>query len=290
MPDDNSSASGPVDDIVVSPLTGSPIAPSNPNRLIDMLFQRLLLLLCLGVAGYSFVLFLIRFLQSWVQPLHPILLITPICSALILISVGVLTKQRVPDQASLDRAVSLVVVLLGVNLTIGSLWVKDPTRLFHFAPLLAVFGTFLRSRRLFYINLAALTATLALAWSWSPFPPESAGMALSIFVGAGILGVLAHLMMVALVQRVNRLLSRLMNARASIRSLESLIPICAHCKKMRNDLGYWEQVESYISSRTRTSFSHGICPECVKKLYPEYQKKVDEELRKMKEDNNDKQR
>ena len=50
-----------------------------------------------------------------------------------------------------------------------------------------------------------------------------------------------------------------------------LLPICASCKKIRNDNGYWEQVETYIKSRSNAEFTHGICPDCVRTLYPEYQ-------------------
>ena len=53
-----------------------------------------------------------------------------------------------------------------------------------------------------------------------------------------------------------------------IKALRGLIPICANCKQVRNDEGYWEQIESYIERNSDTTFTHGICPECTKKLYP----------------------
>jgi hypothetical protein len=48
------------------------------------------------------------------------------------------------------------------------------------------------------------------------------------------------------------------------------VPICASCKKIRDDKGYWNQVEKYVSEHSEAKFSHGICPECLKKLYPEF--------------------
>lgn len=54
-----------------------------------------------------------------------------------------------------------------------------------------------------------------------------------------------------------------------VRMLNELLPICASCKNVRNDKGYWEQVEKYFSDRTDVTFSHGICPDCLKKLYPD---------------------
>jgi hypothetical protein len=61
----------------------------------------------------------------------------------------------------------------------------------------------------------------------------------------------------------------LISAKEEIQSLRGFLPICAHCKKIRDDQGYWQQVEIYIEEHTGAEFTHGICPECMKKLYPE---------------------
>jgi PAS domain S-box-containing protein len=65
-----------------------------------------------------------------------------------------------------------------------------------------------------------------------------------------------------------RLIVELRQAVAEIRTLKGLIPICASCKKIRDDHGYWEQLESYLSRHSDAQFSHGICPDCETKLYP----------------------
>jgi DNA-binding NtrC family response regulator len=67
-----------------------------------------------------------------------------------------------------------------------------------------------------------------------------------------------------------RLISQLQEALAKVKQLSGLLPMCASCKKIRDDNGYWNQLEAYISDHSEADFSHGICPECVKKLYPEY--------------------
>jgi hypothetical protein len=54
-----------------------------------------------------------------------------------------------------------------------------------------------------------------------------------------------------------------------VKKLTGLLPICASCKKIRDDKGYWNQIELYIRDRSEVEFSHGICPECAKKLYPD---------------------
>lgn len=58
-------------------------------------------------------------------------------------------------------------------------------------------------------------------------------------------------------------------ALADIKQLKGMIPICANCKSIRDDEGYWRQLESYIRDHTDAEFSHGLCPTCISELYPE---------------------
>jgi PAS domain S-box-containing protein len=69
------------------------------------------------------------------------------------------------------------------------------------------------------------------------------------------------------------LITELQDAISKVRTLSGLLPICASCKKIRDDKGYWNQIESYISKNSNAEFSHGICPECAKRLYPDFYKK-----------------
>ena len=66
-----------------------------------------------------------------------------------------------------------------------------------------------------------------------------------------------------------QLILQLREALAQIKTMRGLLPICANCKKIRNDQGYWTQVEIYIAEHSDAEFTHGICPECLKSLYPE---------------------
>lgn len=68
------------------------------------------------------------------------------------------------------------------------------------------------------------------------------------------------------------LIRELQNTIAENKVLKGMIPICCNCKKIRDDKGYWEQLERYIQAHSRAVFSHGICPECIEKLYPEMDK------------------
>ncbi len=62
---------------------------------------------------------------------------------------------------------------------------------------------------------------------------------------------------------------KLRGALREIKHLQGILPICANCKKIRDDKGYWHQVESYIREHSLAEFSHSICPTCAKQLYPE---------------------
>ena len=63
-----------------------------------------------------------------------------------------------------------------------------------------------------------------------------------------------------------RLICELQAALAQVRTLRGLIPICAWCKKIRNDYGYWEQLEAYLKNHSAADFTHGMCPECAQRL------------------------
>ncbi len=59
-------------------------------------------------------------------------------------------------------------------------------------------------------------------------------------------------------------------AEREIQTLRNMLPICSFCKKIRNDKGYWEQIESYFKKHSTADFSHSVCPECIKKHYPDF--------------------
>ncbi len=71
-------------------------------------------------------------------------------------------------------------------------------------------------------------------------------------------------------RKVSERTAELEEALRKVRTLKGLIPICASCKKVRDDQGYWSQVEEYISTRSEADFTHGLCPDCLKRYYDEY--------------------
>jgi PAS domain S-box-containing protein len=99
-----------------------------------------------------------------------------------------------------------------------------------------------------------------------------AGAAARIYDARGnIVGAIESLRDITITKRSEqereRLIKDLQNALAKVRTLSGLLPICASCKNIRDDKGYWNQIETYISNHSEVAFSHGLCPGCMEKLY-----------------------
>ena len=77
-------------------------------------------------------------------------------------------------------------------------------------------------------------------------------------------------------EKTNR---ELQEAIGKVKTLSGLLPICASCKKVRDDQGYWSQIEDYVKQHSDADFSHSICPECMQKLYPEVYERIKEKKR-----------
>jgi len=83
---------------------------------------------------------------------------------------------------------------------------------------------------------------------------------------ASALEALARLVMNAM--ELRQVSAQLAAAVSDVKTLGGLLPICAHCKGIRNDQGYWQEVETYVRDHSEAEFSHGICPECARKYFP----------------------
>jgi len=79
----------------------------------------------------------------------------------------------------------------------------------------------------------------------------------------------AHLHFKGLRDRHKAVIAELQEALGAVKQLSGMIPICAHCKKIRNDSGYWQQVEEYIGGHTEALFTHGLCPDCIPIFFPD---------------------
>jgi PleD family two-component response regulator len=79
-----------------------------------------------------------------------------------------------------------------------------------------------------------------------------------------------HLMLRNLQKELQEKNVQLEEALANVKTLQQFLPICANCKKIRDDEGYWQDVEVYVRDHINVLFSHSICPDCLKALYPDY--------------------
>jgi phosphoserine phosphatase RsbU/P len=68
---------------------------------------------------------------------------------------------------------------------------------------------------------------------------------------------------------VNKVAVQKRELEKEVQTLKGILPICSFCKKIRNPIGEWESLESYITRRSEAEFSHGVCPDCCKTQYPE---------------------
>jgi len=80
-----------------------------------------------------------------------------------------------------------------------------------------------------------------------------------------------------------KVVQELSAALANVKTLSAMLPICSSCRKIRDDEGYWSQIEEYVRKHTDTEFTHGICPDCVRTLYPEMADTIEERLKKSKD-------
>jgi PAS domain S-box-containing protein len=75
-------------------------------------------------------------------------------------------------------------------------------------------------------------------------------------------------------QKRDKLIKKLNKAASEIKTLKGILPLCSYCKKIRDDEGYWEQVDTYIHENTNADISHGICPDCLKQHFPEHYEEI----------------
>ena len=109
------------------------------------------------------------------------------------------------------------------------------------------------------------------AFEVKPHFYQTAWFPLLLLLGGGGIAVMAYRIRIHRLQAHEReLQKRVDEAMARVKILSGLLPICGGCKKIRDDKGYWNQIETYIVQRADIEFSHGLCPDCIKRLYPDF--------------------
>ncbi|MDA8078257.1 MAG: hypothetical protein M0Z79_04895 [Nitrospiraceae bacterium] len=141
---------------------------------------------------------------------------------------------------------------------------------FYLIPIILVVWLAGRTSGLFMAALALITMSVTDYASGKVFS------SLFVEIWNGLVHLAFFVVIIILVSKLkadleerSRLIGELQDAMAEVKTLSGLLPICAWCKNIRDDDGYWNKVESYIAKHTEAEFTHGICPECARKVYPE---------------------
>ena len=94
--------------------------------------------------------------------------------------------------------------------------------------------------------------------------PSMHGMTFVVYFAGNILAIIGLIML-----NFKKIEIDLVTAQDEVKALQGIIPICMHCKMIRNDQGYWTQLEEYLTEHSEAQLSHGICEKCAKKYYPD---------------------
>lgn len=159
-----------------------------------------------------------------------------------------------------------------------------------------LFAFLLLGRRLGLPVTVLMLTSVAILFTWKyGFPPNAVSLLSVLHVTTLILGVAVfsyyHEVTRSETERAlardiaerrraekekEKLIRQLRHALAEVTTLSGLLPICSSCKKIRDDEGYWNQIEMYLQKHSGAQFSHGICPDCAQRLYPEIYRKSDD--------------
>ncbi|NWJ42353.1 MAG: hypothetical protein HXX12_15440 [Geothrix sp.] len=231
---------------------------------------------CLWLGHYFVMLTLFRLFYSRPDFLRRALALESLVALVLFYGVGLLIHRLVPRMGGLENVgLLLLAIALGNNVFLMA-WLPGEVQLVNFVLVQVVAGVTLRSTWRFVLA-QCLCVGLALAslahWvdpgllTGNSFIILSATL-LSTLIWRYLNRLIAALSQLREKDRVilrqrTRLVRELRDSLANIRTLRGLIPICAHCKRVRDDAGFWQQVEAYVHERSGAKFSHSICPSCM---------------------------
>lgn len=216
--------------------------------------------------------------EPWVR----VLLHSTRAAQLLVWLAGIVLIRRAQSKQALERV--LFGLALGIVAFLGTnAWLRPAD---NFMPLriiiLISIGTFVVYPYRFKLQLIALLAlaatTASLLWGHYTSMPGVERYAFVLnFVLAGVLGMMIARNREALDRDLDEALVRERHeiegrerAAAALKTLEGIIPICSYCHEVRTEAGAWEQLDSYVNSRTEAQFSHGICPHCAAEHFPRH--------------------
>jgi hypothetical protein len=145
---------------------------------------------------------------------------------------------------------------------------------FLFHPMVMLFSYLMTAKHTVpnTINMVGLMAVILQSFSIAMLP-----WSLSFTLFNGIIGFYYGTFKAEKLAR-EELIANLQKALADVKTLSGMLPICAWCKKIRNDEGYWQKIEAYMKSQLDLNFTHSICHDCAKKEYPELYPQIKENI------------
>ncbi len=179
-------------------------------------------------------------------------------------------------------ALAGAVFVAGGVIVVMTLKTPSPLNQAYYAggALVLVYGYALSRLRFIWASIAGLAIVLLYEVGtplFSDTPPLAFIANSFFFVSTNLIGMAASYAMeyharkdYLLAQELDRRLAELRAEQEKVRVLRGLIPICSHCRRIRDDKGYWSQLEEFLHRHSDAALSHGICPECARKYYSEY--------------------
>jgi hypothetical protein len=244
-----------------------------PSRSLEILFQRLFMRFGWGMVLLSSFQLVTRLLSS-PSPQRRVLIISSGLAIPIWLGLTLWYRSLPPTKDRSDAFALAGIIFVGIQVSLVTWFLRDPMRLVVFFILLSVSGIFVRRVRTYLLCQALVLAAAAFAWIIAPPPAASSHWVFTQLILALGVGGLVHQLMRSLLYRVGHLLARLVEARRAMAELRSLIPICAACKSIRNDKGFWETVETYVERHTHSALTHGLCPTCLAAAREDYHRSL----------------
>jgi hypothetical protein len=232
--------------------------------------------ICLWLGHYFVLLTLFRIFMYRPAGLKRALVLESLVALALFYASGLLIRRLMPRMGGLENfGLLLLAFAMGNNLFLVA-WLPGEVQLVNFVLVQVVAGVALRSTWRFALS-QALSVGLALYAMARWVGPEAVTGNALILLSSLLISVLIWVYLNRLLRALAALQERdrvtlrqrtllvreLRESLANVRTLTGLIPICSHCKRVRDDAGFWQQVEAYVHARSGAKFSHGICPACM---------------------------
>lgn len=171
-----------------------------------------------------------------------------------------------PSTTRVDQAWGLLILTWAIPLLLRATLDDSTHHLYLFLPVFVLSGVLQRHWLPSLLFRLLLLTLFVITWHLThPVQQRASSLALNATFYMAF-GVWIQHLMVRFRTRILARMARLASARREIVTLEGLVPICMHCKQVRNDQGFWEQVEAFFRRRHRTDFTHGLCPRCLEEM------------------------